>query len=103
MQPGGDEDDSAERPEGPNTKLLKGKDVIYTGKGNYVRDDAQKYPDKTSITGGFAGGERGVSKFVQDGDLKFDKEFRPQVRCAVLACMRGWPGRRCAGASAAVP
>jgi hypothetical protein len=24
--------------------------------GNYVRDDARKYPSKTSLAGGFAGG-----------------------------------------------
>jgi hypothetical protein len=65
---------------GPATKLLGGKDVIYTGKGNYVRDDARKYPSKTSLAGGFAGGERGVKKFVAEGDLTFDDDFRPQVR-----------------------
>ena len=47
--------------------------------GNYVRDDARKYPSKTSMAGGFAGGERGVRKFAEEGDLSFDDEFRPQV------------------------
>lgn len=67
------------KPSGPATKLLGGKDVIYTGQGNYVRDDAKKYPSKTKMTGGFAGGEKGVKQFVADGDLSFDDEFRPQV------------------------
>jgi hypothetical protein len=67
-------------PTGPSTKLLSGKDVIYTGRGNYVRDDAMKYPSRTKLTGGFAGGERGVSQFVKEGDLQFEDEFRPQVQ-----------------------
>jgi hypothetical protein len=75
---------SEENPTGPSTKLLSGKDVIYTGRGNYVRDDATKYPSRTNLTGGFAGGERGVSKFVKEGDLQFEEEFRPQVWPAVI-------------------
>lgn len=67
------------KPSGPATKLLGGKDVIYTGRGNYVRDDAKKYPSKSKMTGGFAGGEKGVKQFVADGDLSFEDEFRPQV------------------------
>lgn len=55
-------------------------------KGNYARDDKIKYPERSSTTGGFAGGERGVDKFVQDGDLSFapEGEFRKQVRCPGL-------------------
>lgn len=69
---------------GPSTKLLGGKDVIYTGKGSYVRDDARKYPSKTSMTGGFAGGERGVEQYVSDGEVQFDDESRPQVSFCFL-------------------
>eukprot|EP01025_Chloroclados_australasicus_P050097 TRINITY_DN5726_c0_g1_i1.p1 TRINITY_DN5726_c0_g1~~TRINITY_DN5726_c0_g1_i1.p1 ORF type:complete len:190 (-),score=15.24 TRINITY_DN5726_c0_g1_i1:163-732(-) len=77
--------DSKEVRRGPATKLLGGKDVIYTGKGNYVRDDAQKYPSRTAVTGGFAGGERGVRKFVAEGDIQFEDEFRPQNSPLIVA------------------
>lgn len=32
---------------------------IYVGKGRYVEDDPEKYPDKTTLAGGWAGGEKG--------------------------------------------
>lgn len=39
------------------------KSKIYVGKGRFVEDDPSKYPEKTSLTGGFAGGEvRAVSQ-----------------------------------------
>jgi|LakMenEpi03Aug12_release.lakeMendotaPanAssembly.Ray.scaffolds.fasta_scaffold1372609_1 hypothetical protein len=34
-----------------------GKAKIYVGKGRYIVDDPAKYPDRTTLTGGFAGGE----------------------------------------------
>lgn len=33
------------------------KSKIYVGKGRFVEDDPSKYPEKTALTGGFAGGE----------------------------------------------
>jgi len=33
------------------------KSKIYVGKGRFVEDDPSKYPEKTPLTGGFAGGE----------------------------------------------
>ena len=34
-----------------------GKAKIYVGKGRYIEDDPSKFPDRTPLTGGFAGGE----------------------------------------------
>lgn len=85
-----DSDEALEaKPTGPATKLLGGKDVMYVGKGNYVRDDASKYPTKDGLSGGFAGGERGVQKFASDGELEFDESNRPQVRLHVQVCHTG--------------
>lgn len=70
--------------EGPATKLLDGEDVLYVGKGSYVRDDSTKYPSKTELTGGFAGGERGVKQYLEEGYVSFDEESRPQVRSRTL-------------------
>jgi hypothetical protein len=60
-----------------------------TLQGNYVRDDARKYPSKDSMSGGFAGGERGVRKFAATGDLSFEDEWRPQV-CNHSLAAHGW-------------
>jgi hypothetical protein len=35
----------------------QGKAKIYVGKGRFIVDDPAKYPDRTTLTGGFAGGE----------------------------------------------
>lgn len=32
---------------------------IYIGQGKYVEDSPEKYPDKTALAGGWAGGEKG--------------------------------------------
>lgn len=32
---------------------------IYIGQGKYVEDNPEKYPDKTVLAGGWAGGEKG--------------------------------------------
>lgn len=34
-----------------------GKEKIYVGKGRFIEDDPTLYPEKTPLTGGFAGGE----------------------------------------------
>lgn len=38
-------------------KKKNGEEKIYVGRGRYVVDDPAKYPDRTPLTGGFAGGE----------------------------------------------
>ena len=87
----GDDSDVLEtRPTGPSTKLLGGKDVLYTGKGNYVRDNAEKYPTKDGLVGGFAGGERGVDAYVSDGEVSFDENAPPQVRQATMPNHVAW-------------
>jgi hypothetical protein len=85
-------------PQGPATKLLGGKDVIYTGKGNYVRDNADKYPTKDGLSGGFAGGERGVEAYVSDGEVSFDEDNPAQVRAGgvVHGALDRWHGWRTA-------
>lgn len=37
--------------------------------GRVIKDDARKYPERTELTGGFAGGELGLKKFVELGDV----------------------------------
>lgn len=44
----------------PDTEDTK-TEKIYIGQGRYVEDDPEKYPDKTVLAGGWAGGEKGVS------------------------------------------
>lgn len=81
LQKEGYDDSNDPTPTGPSTKLLGGKDVIYTGQGNYVRDNKERYPSKDGLgVGGFAGGERGVEKYVSDGELEFDKDNKQPVR-----------------------
>lgn len=41
----------------PEVKSATGKAKIYIGKGRFLEDDPTKYPDRTVLTGGFAGGE----------------------------------------------
>jgi hypothetical protein len=40
------------------------KAKIYVGKGRFIEDDPSKYPGRTPLTGGFAGGEVGLKNFV---------------------------------------
>ncbi|GAB4818960.1 hypothetical protein N2152v2_006006 [Parachlorella kessleri] len=60
----------------------KGSDPIYIGhpkddyegkrtgnQGRVIKDDARKYPERNELTGGFAGGELGLKKFVELGDV----------------------------------
>lgn len=35
----------------------KAEEDIYLGKGRFIKDDPKKYPTKTELTGGWAGGE----------------------------------------------
>lgn len=47
----------------------KKTEQIYIGQGRYVEDDPKKYPDKDSFgTGGWAGGEAGLQKWLEQGD-----------------------------------
>lgn len=65
--------------------ISNGRDEIYVGftkdeidaknsgrKGRVLKDDAKKYPGRTELTGGFAGGELGLRKFVEVGDVPID-------------------------------
>lgn len=64
-------------------------------KGRFIKDDPRKYPGKEDlgifpgITGGFAGGEKGLQEFVKSGDVKLKPagvtEFSPIVIAAVVA------------------
>jgi hypothetical protein len=44
--------------------LPPGQAKIYVGRGRFLVDDPSKYPDRTELTGGFAGGEAGLKAFV---------------------------------------
>eukprot|EP00890_Picochlorum_soloecismus_P003619 jgi/Picsp_1/4258/NSC_01767-R1_protein len=46
-----------------------GKEKIYVGKGRFIEDDPNLYPEKTPLTGGFAGGEVGLQSFVAKADI----------------------------------
>eukprot|EP00803_Ostreobium_quekettii_P007505 evm.model.scf_2709.2 EVM.evm.TU.scf_2709.2 scf_2709:6264-10187(+) len=83
-------------------KVGPGKDAIYIGfnkdsdtqaearrrgeMGAFIVDDARKYPAKEKfgilpgVTGGFAGGERGVQQFVSEGDINFLDPDDPRGR-----------------------
>ena len=34
-------------------------------------DNPERYPSRNALTGGFAGGERGLQQFVEEGDIRF--------------------------------
>lgn len=53
-----------------------GKQKIYVGKGKYVEDEPSKYPDRTQLTGGFAGGEVSPRCSISRGN------------CATTCCRR---------------
>ena len=36
---------------------------VYVGKGKWLKDDVSKYPSRTTLTGGWAGGEVGMWQF----------------------------------------
>jgi hypothetical protein len=78
-----------------------GSDPIYIGmkKGaakdndapQYIVDDQRKYPSRESlgplsgVVGGFAGGERGVQQYVQDGEVTIADKPRKQSSPLVFA------------------
>jgi hypothetical protein len=44
---------------------------VYIGQGRYVTDDPNKYPSKDSWgTGGWAGGEEGLQKFLEKAAVR---------------------------------
>lgn len=59
----------------PEKAPAKAQGSIYVGNGRFINDDPSKYADKetlgafTNVTGGFAGGERGVKAFAASGSL----------------------------------
>ena len=50
----------------PASRQVKAKaqEEVYIGKGKYVKDDPTKYPSRTELTGGWAGGEQGLKQFL---------------------------------------
>lgn len=94
-------------------KVGEGTDAIYVGfssrseedtkarksgaMGNFIVDDAKKYPSREGfgsldgLTGGFAGGEKGVKQFVEKGDIVFldpnqrSRQWSPIVAATVVA------------------
>ena len=54
--------------------LPEGVERIYVGKGNYIEDDPNKYPRRdNAYTGGFAGGETGLKKFVSEKGIPYSE------------------------------
>jgi hypothetical protein len=43
---------------------------VYIGQGRYVKDDPKKYPSKTQLTGGWAGGEEGLQKWLEEYEVR---------------------------------
>lgn len=41
------------------------------GEGRSISGDIEQYPSRTSLTGGFAGGEAGLQQFIEGGEIKF--------------------------------
>lgn len=39
--------------------------------GRTITGDVEQYPSRTSLTGGFAGGEAGLQQFLEEGEVKF--------------------------------
>lgn len=79
-----------------------GNDIIYIGKESFIKDEGRKYPDKEDVgfiygaTGGFAGGEEGLKKFLETGDVPLLKPGeKPRTRIPALLYVFG------AGAAAA--
>jgi hypothetical protein len=76
-----------------------GKGGIYIGRGLVIDDDPAKYADKetigalTNVTGGFAGGERGVKAFAATGAVDLlppgsrARQFSPLAFAAVVAAV----------------
>mmetsp|Transcript_25430 Transcript_25430/g.48187 ORF Transcript_25430/g.48187 Transcript_25430/m.48187 type:complete len:334 (+) Transcript_25430:51-1052(+) len=54
------------------------KGVVYIGKGKFVKDDERKYPEKTALTGGWAGGETGLWEFREDAKATITKAKKEQ-------------------------
>lgn len=71
----------------PAKPIGKGKDLIYVGKPKgakevddktkFVKDDARLYPDRNALTGGFAGGEVGLKRFSETGDIGLKEDGVP--------------------------
>jgi len=79
-------------------KQGEGSDPIYIGKKKggasgelFVLDDDRKYPGRenmgplSGVVGGFAGGERGVQQFVEQGDIDVNPPGRKQASPLVFA------------------
>ncbi|KAL4452317.1 hypothetical protein ABPG75_007979 [Micractinium tetrahymenae] len=71
--------------------IAKGEDTIYVGKGRVIKDDARKYPTRNELTGGFAGGELGLTVFKEKGDVPIaeDGQGTKQSSPLVIAFVLG--------------
>jgi hypothetical protein len=57
----------------------KAKEDIYLGKGRFIKDDPKKYPSKTELTGGWAGGEAALW------------ELRDEIKVQMHSCSPSTP------------
>eukprot|EP00798_Chlamydomonas_sp_ICE-L_P013886 gene13886-19812_t len=77
----------------PNGSPAAGKTAQYVGfgkdqldlkntgvAGRFVYDDDEKYPTRSEITGGFAGGEVGLKSFAATGEVKLRKPGQAGVK-----------------------
>ena len=53
-------------PPPPKPPVPEGKAELYVGKGRTVIDDPSLYPDRTELTGGWAGGEVGLKSWATE-------------------------------------
>ena len=61
---------------------------VYIGQGKYVTDDPKKYPSKSQWTGGWAGGEEGLQKFLEEAAVRTALLF--SMRPAMLQPLDGY-------------
>jgi hypothetical protein len=54
-----------------STQARAEKEDVYIGRGKYVKDDPEKYPSRTELTGGWAGGEKGLQDFLANNKVHY--------------------------------
>jgi hypothetical protein len=64
--------------------IAPGEDTIYLGNGRMIKGDARKYPTRNELTGGFAGGERGLWAFKESGDVPIAPEGQGKKQTSPL-------------------
>ncbi len=81
----------------------KGDTTPRTGrKGRTIVDDAERYPSRSELVGGWAGGEVGLQQFVEVRPLLLLRPLHCHTLTCMLrqpahACMRLWPDVQCCG------